>query len=98
MCVCVSEWRENKFYVDVKILSRRHATEKVTAARLRKLREKKMSMEFTAKCKRQRVNARVTGFAVAQEKGSSKQHEVRFRLRHDFFTSRLQINMSHRSL
>jgi len=33
-------------------------------------------MEFTAKRKRQKVKARVTGFAVAQEKGSSKQHEI----------------------
>ena len=42
-------------------------------------------MEFTAKRKRQKVKARVTGFAVAQEKGSSKQHEVRFVIKKNTF-------------
>ena len=35
-------------------------------------------MEFTSKRKREKVKVRVSGFAVAQEKGSSKQHEVSF--------------------
>ena len=48
----------------------------------------KKNMEFTSKRKREKVKVRVSGFAVAQEKGSSKQHEVSVFFYFSFLCSR----------